>query len=155
MRDMQRRTIEEWLHEVIVNEGHRRFDDLHIDEIDPRYEEPSLWLQGIVAALNEAAGLRDSHSWPFTIAAGIALKSSNAAEGVMPGRPSDVVKQLDVTPPSLYAFPEGGEPWAIERQVYTEIPAAVVAADDATRCFFGEKFDNADREYRRTVWISR
>ena len=152
---MQRRTIEQWLHEAIENEGYRRFDDLHIDEIDPRYEEPALWLGGIVEALNQAAAIRDSHAWPFTLAAGIALKASDAAEGVTITGPDDIADQFDVTPPSLYAFPKGGEPWATDHQAYVEIPAAVVAAEDVTRCFFGEKFDDADREYRRTVWISR
>lgn len=69
-------------------------------------------------------------------------------------RPEDVVQQFDDTPPSLYAFPKGAEPWATQRQVYAEMPASIVAADGA-RCYFAEKFDESDNEYRRTVWISR
>ena len=57
---MQRRTIERWLVDAIENDGYRRFDDLHIDEIDPRYQEPSRWLSGIVRALNQAPAIRDT-----------------------------------------------------------------------------------------------
>jgi hypothetical protein len=152
---MQKGTIEQWMQDAIVDEGYRRFDDLHVDEIDPRYEEPSLWLQGVAASLDEAASIRDRHSWPFTVAAGISLKSSDIAEGVTIAHPADVVEQFDETPPSLYVFPKGAEPWATEQQSYTEIPVSAVVADRGARCYFSEKFDDGDKEYRRTVWVSR
>jgi hypothetical protein len=152
---MQKRTIEQWMHDAIVDEGYRRFDDLHVDEIDPRYEEPSLWLQGVVAALDEAASIRDRRNWAFTVAAGISLTSSDVAQGETIKQPGDVVRQFDETPPSLYVFPKGAEPWTTEHQVYTEMLTGAVVADSRARCYFSEKFDKSDNEYRRTVWVSR
>jgi hypothetical protein len=152
---MPKRTVEEWLEDAVVNEGYRRFDDLHVDEMDSRYEDPSLWMPGITAALDEAANIRDRRIWPFTVAAGISLKSSEVAQGDTIQRPDDVVNQFDETPPSLYVFPRGAEPWNTEHEGYTEMPANAVIADSKARCYFGEKFDNTDNEYRRTIWISR
>ena len=152
---MQRRSIEQWLHDAIEQEGYRRFDDLHIDEIDPRYEDRSLWLRGIVLALNRAAAIRDSRAWPFTLAGAMGLKASTAAEGVMVASQEDIVDQFDDAPPSLYAFPKGAEPWVTERHLFIEIPTTVVAAEDISCCFFGETFDERDQEYRRTIWITR
>ena len=151
---MPMRTIEQWLHDAIVEEGYRRFDDLHIDEIDPRYDERSLWLKGINAALDEAAGIRDRRAWPFTIAAGIPLNATATADGPTVARPEDVVQQFGETPPSLYAFPRGGAPWENEREAYAELPASVVAANGA-RCYFAERFDKSDNEFQRTLWVSR
>lgn len=152
---MQKRTVEQWLEDAVVHESFRRFDDLHIDEIDSRYDDPSLWMPGILAALDEAVKIRDRRNWPFTVAAGISLKSSAAAQGETIKRPDDLVSQFDETPPSLYVFPRGAEPWNTERQLYTEISADAVVGDSRGRCYFSEKFDNADNAYRRTIWISR
>jgi hypothetical protein len=153
--DMQHRIIAQWMQDVVVNEGYRRFDDLHIDDVDPRYEDPRLWMPGITAALNEAVSIRDLHNWPFTVAAGISLMSSEIAQGPAIRNPDDVVQQIDETPPSLYVFPKGGEPWHTQQQSYTKMPDGAVTTDSRACCYFSEQFDSTDQEYRRVVWISR
>ena len=152
---MLNRTIEQWLHEAIVEESYRRFDDLHVDEMDPPVRDRSQWLTGIKSALDSAVRIRDQRQWPFTLAAGLSLTSANAPSGPSLSRPNELVAQIDETPPSLYAFPNGAEPWNTNPTGYTELKPTVVGVGPNARVLFAEEFNEDDREYRRTVWISR
>ncbi len=42
----ERGRIEEWMLAIISDGGAERFDDLHIDEINPQWEDKDRWIEG-------------------------------------------------------------------------------------------------------------
>lgn len=81
------RSVEQWIEDAIVNGSYQRFDDLHVDEIDPRYRDRRQWVSGASQALEQAAAIRDEKNLPFTIAVGIALRKLCTGEVQTVGRP--------------------------------------------------------------------
>ena len=46
MRRAHERVIETWILTIITDGGIQRFDDLHVDVINKRWNSPRLWIQG-------------------------------------------------------------------------------------------------------------
>jgi hypothetical protein len=152
---MSERSISQWIHNAIVEGSYRKFDDLHIDDIDADYENPSVWLPASLGALAEAAKLRDRGGWPFTIALAIPLAPASRSGTAMQLGIEQLSGHLGDTPPSLYAFEQGSEPWANNRDEFVEL-AGFIAGDQGGKGYFTERPDpDEDGEYQRTVWIAR
>lgn len=110
-RQHQRHIIEKWMLSNVRTEGFNRDDDLHIDKIGERWRDRKNWIEGGLKALHLGAELRDKHQLQFTVALGCSLLVSDSSPLVVPRSKEDFTAQLDWSPPSLYLFPKGREPW--------------------------------------------
>jgi hypothetical protein len=101
--------IEVWMLTVSRDGGIDRYDDLHIDSIDPEWKPREAWIGGGLLAFQDAVKVRDRLALSLTVALGLSLVPEDLVwseiEGFAQLRP-----QLDWTPPSLYLFRKGEEP---------------------------------------------
>ena len=147
--------IKKWMLSVAADGSWGNYNDLHIDEIDPSYADPSLWISKGCETLREAASIRDSLGLSFVVAVGIELNSSPTPLKADFTTPEELTRALGRSPPSLYLFPPDWENWR-------ETIARSVPVDNAIlgitwgQCGYYEHFDVDDMEYRHSlfVWIS-
>jgi hypothetical protein len=94
---------------ILATGGIERFDDLHIDQIDPTWSERPQWIRGMAESLKAARSVRSNVAPNKVIALMCALGDGPAKT---PRNVDELAAQLDWTPPSLYLFDVGKEPWA-------------------------------------------
>ncbi len=100
------------MHAIISDGGVSRFDDLHIDVIDESWKDRKLWIPGAIEAYKLARTIAANNGFDFSIAVGFSLESSEAPRGINFKTRQDLEGEFDWTPPSLYLFHPGTEPWA-------------------------------------------
>ncbi len=139
--------------DVIERKGYERFEDLHIDVVDPLNRAPDTWLRAAADCLAVAAATRDQERWPFQVALGMSLHSAPERLGLNFHGFHAAEKELDWSPPSLYLFPEGDDSWlgGAESQ---QLPAQFLPPGPANvKAYLREWYDEGDGEYRRTLWL--
>jgi hypothetical protein len=107
--ESRRDRIQEWMNHVHATGGVERYDDLHIDLIDSSWKPRAMWISNGIAALELASSMQASIKQGFVVALGISLVAREAHE--IRSTSADLVEQIDWTPPSLYLFRSGREPW--------------------------------------------
>ncbi len=148
--------IEQWMLTIVNDGGVRRFDDLHIDKIDPGWKPRQQWMEGGLEAHRVALAVRDRHQLPFTVGLGFSLESGSRPIGIDFHAPEEFCERLDWSPPSLYLFHRGEEP---DKQVspangvVRDLSPAVLGAEGSARCYYLEFRQEGDDEYRRSVFI--
>jgi hypothetical protein len=91
--------------------GVERYDDLHIDLIDAKWKTPTMWISGGLSALTLASSVQAFMGHGLVVVLGISLCAEDIDYPV-PSTAKDLLEQLDKwTPPSLYLFRSGEEPW--------------------------------------------
>jgi hypothetical protein len=101
--------IEIWMSNVSQDGGIDRYDDLHIDSIDPEWRSREVWINGGLLAFQDAVQIRDRLTLPVTVALGLSLLPDEFVWSETVGF-GQLRPRLDSTPPSLYLFREGEEP---------------------------------------------
>jgi hypothetical protein len=107
--------IERWMLAIIRNGGVQRHDDLHIDQIDKEWRSESTWVAGGLEAFKNALVVRDRRQLDYTVALAFSLRSGREPIGITFSTVEDISEQLDWSPPSLYLFRIGQEPWLAAR----------------------------------------
>ena len=105
--------IEEWMRMILATGGVERFDDLHVDQIARQWETRESWLHASSEALSLAYPVWQSIAPGKTLALMCSLSSEpnqNPPESV-----DELITQIDWSPPSLYLFEPGSEPWSSPR----------------------------------------
>src|SRR5271163_801229 len=95
--DKERRTraaIEDWMRMVLATGGIERFDDLHIDRIDPAWKDRQSWLDGSSKAISLAKELKTGIAPEKTLAIMCAL-TSDGSDLVVPRSPTELGEQID------------------------------------------------------------
>lgn len=139
--------IEDWMRMVLATGGIERFDDLHIDRIDPLWRDRDSWLKGSSDALDLAIGLKERIAPDKTLVIMCTLVSE-ARKLTLPRSPTELAEQIDWTPPSLYLFDPRHEPWADSESVTV---APTIRMFPACReCFVMEFHTKERNELRRT-----
>lgn len=91
-----------------------QYHDLHIDEIDPvAWKDRSHWVEGAVIALQLATVAAADLNLPHTVALAFSLGEVPAASPLDPTHLINIEDHIDWSPPSLYCFNVGSEPWLI------------------------------------------
>jgi hypothetical protein len=139
--------IEGWMRMVLATGGIERFDDLHIDKIDPAWRGRESWVNGSSEAIDLAKGLKTSIAPEKTLAIMCALTNADS-ELVPPRSPNELSEQIDWTPPSLYLFDPGNEPWG-DLGTVTVTPT-VRMFNGCSECFVMEFRTKKEKELRRT-----
>jgi hypothetical protein len=107
----QQLTIERWMRDVIADGGIDRHDDLHVDQIDRQWTARERWLEAGSRALSMAVGLRNRIAPDLTVALAFSLQSGPERRGPDFNDTMGLQERLDASPPSLYLFRKGEEPW--------------------------------------------
>ena len=132
---------------VLATGGIERYDDLHIDEIDLAWRGRESWVDGSSKAIDLAKGLKTSIAPEKTLAIMCALTNDDS-ELVAPRSPNELSEQIDWTPPSLYLFDPGNEPWG-DLETVTVTPT-VPMFTGCSECFVMEFTTKNEKELRRT-----
>ena len=113
--------ISKWLRETIESRGDLRFDDLHVDQVDPELRKRELWVHGGMECFQLALNARDDRGADFTVALAFSLETGDGPLGLNFEDLSGLESQFDLSPPSLYLFHRGEEPWANPLAGFVEI----------------------------------
>src|ERR1700722_13151048 len=133
---------------VLATDGIKRFDDIHIDQIDPVWRDRASWFHGSSDALSLAKELKLSIAPEKTLAIMCSLISEDSDLAV-PRSPTEFSEQMDYwTPPSLYLFDPRNEPWA-DLGIVTITPTVRVFPA-SSECFVMEFRKTQGNELRRT-----
>jgi hypothetical protein len=108
----QEQIIERWMPNIVEDGGIERFDYLHIDKIDNNWKPRQMWIEAGVQSYRIALGLRDEHQLPFVVSLGFSLEACEQSPGLDFRTREELQQRLNHTPPSLYLFERGKEPWA-------------------------------------------
>jgi hypothetical protein len=132
--------IADWIATISRDGGVERYDHLHIDQIDSRWAAREDWVRGGLEAFRIALPLRGQLGVNPTVALAFSLESDERLRGVDFVSLDEFKTQLNWSPPSLYLFRRGCEPW-------TEIEGEPVLLDsvrlfevrlEATVCYYIE-----------------
>jgi hypothetical protein len=146
----RQRVIEQWMMQVSRDGGIARFDDLHVDAIDPLWKKRELWAEACRRAFQSDVEVRDKLGLPLTVALGMSLRSDSVVmtSGV---RLAELISLLDWTPPSLYLFFRGQEPGT---DLESAISSGRIEADSISAAFIAVDMPNATSgmflRFRRT-----
>lgn len=163
--DTRMDVIEKWMLSVIASGGINRYDDLHVDQIDESWRARSTWLEAGIQSYELAVQARDAHKLNVGVAVAFSLESGDEPLGANFRTKEDLERQFDWSPPSLYCFESGKEPWgksALAHGVALSNRYAVESID--CRCMFGVslqgscyyiEFRQTSGEYSRTVFVTR
>ena len=138
--------IEGWMRMVLRTGGIERFDDLHIDKIDPAWGGRESWIEGSSKAIDLAKELKANIAPDKTLALMCSL-TNDGNEFIAPRSPDELSEQINWTPPSLYLFDAGNEPWG-DTGTVTVIPT-VRMFTGCTECFVMEFSTENEKEFRR------
>jgi hypothetical protein len=152
------RRVEKWMSTCVQNGGIERYDELHIDRIDEAWRFPETWITASLEVLGLAASTRDSLGRPeLSIAVGFSLLSADRRKGVDFATRGELQERFDRSPPSLYIFRRGKEPWtepAADTVSIQKIESGIFGSTvRPIECFYLE-FKQTWDEYYRSVFIT-
>ena len=129
--------IRMWLQHILPTGGIERFDELHIDEIDPAWADRTQWLEGMTKGL-EAVRTICTELAPDKVPALICSLEDGPRE--LPASLEELVNQFDWSPPAFYLFHRGQEPWNLPSAVsrLIDLPLDDFIALNALRVFVSE-----------------
>jgi hypothetical protein len=146
--------IQQWMEHVQITGGVERYDDLHIDLIDETWKNRKMWISGGIAALTLASSIRKAIDPELVVVLGISLRT-DLKNSCVPNTVSDLLEQLDKwTPPSLYLFRSGEEPWHAPRCSCVFVGEDFGHEDQQIKGIYLE-FASLHRELRRSFYMIR
>jgi hypothetical protein len=110
---MEHKTIiEKWMMDSVQSGGITRHDELHIDRIDSAWKASSTWISASLEVLELATSIANSARYrDLSVVLALSLQTRLRKTGVDFASAKELGKRLGHTPPSLYIFPQGKEPW--------------------------------------------
>src|SRR5258708_9584499 len=157
--------IESWVLSNLKNHGYDRYEDLHIDNIDPAWKARDFWIEGGLHAFRIAVKVRNQHSPNLSVALAFALTTSKESQALDFRTPEEMKTRLGSSPPSLYLFEKGREPWTKESLrdntlladniVVENLRCEVVGTLDQTNsCYYIDFRQTEFDEYSRSVFVA-
>ena len=138
--------IEQWIIATWKNQSYKKYNDLHIDTVNPVFTDQKNWVAGGLLCLNIAADVRDKRKIPGMIMLGFSLRSGKKPYGINFSNFSEFQKELDWSPPSLYLMMK--MPQKIKKVRLPFLPNYVNA-------YYSEYLTEWDEDYRRSLLIFR
>src|SRR5271165_6120593 len=102
-------TIRWWMLATVSNGGMQRLDDLHVDEIDESWKDPTTWVSAGLIAYGLALRIQRELGLDATVALGFSPVDAQDTSQDMFETQEEFEKQLDWSPPSLYLFKVGDQ----------------------------------------------
>jgi hypothetical protein len=134
IRDRER-VIEAWMWKTAIGPGIDRYDDLHIDQIDPAWKPRSRWITAGFEAFNIGLRCRMSLNLRFALLLAFSLTDDPGPIGLNFANRREFEANLSLTSPSLYLMRPGQEFWTqtkasdVSDIVVRTFPAALVEED--------------------------
>ena len=94
---------------TVSDGGIERLDDLHVDDIDAGWKDPSSWVSAGLTAYGLALGIRRELGLDVTVALAFSLLDGQDTSEDVFDTQAEFEKQLDWSPPSLYLFKVGDQ----------------------------------------------
>lgn len=149
-----RDALYKWILRTIETQAFRRLDDLHIDELATTYRPRHTWPGAVRDIAYEIHGLRNEIPVEYTASIGMPLISCAGRMGVTFHTVAEVADELTDTPPSIYVFPKGEEPWIRRPDDAVPVsPDVLSMKTDGLRCILFEYREEYEDEYRRSLWV--
>lgn len=157
MKTEQQQVIEavitDWMAQLIRGNRLGYSDDLHVDEIHPDYERRENWVDAICSCLHVAEAVAQRLAPRATVTIGASLTACPNRTDLAPESLEALVGQVDWTPPSIYLFPAGREPWVSDENRGT---STLLRHAPSTYTLHVCVWDDAlEGEHRRSAWLSR
>ncbi len=148
-----------WMSDSVQSGGIERYDELHIDRIDSAWHTPATWIAASLEVLELAISIGNSDRYrDLSVVLAFSLQSMPQNTGVDFANAGELEKKLGHTPPSLYIFPRGQEPWTQRRgedvtiiRIDVSIFGSILAAK---QCFYMEFREAGEDEYYRSVFLT-
>jgi hypothetical protein len=102
-------TIRQWMLATVSDGGIKRLDDLHVDDIDAGWKDPTNWVSAGLTAYELALGIRRELDLDVTVALAFSLVVAQGTSVDVFETREEFEKQLDWSPPSLYLFKVGDQ----------------------------------------------
>jgi len=146
-----KRKLQTWIEKCIIEKTYLDYNDLHIDELKKTFKKKKYWINGGVQVLKKANDILQKGFCNFTVSLALSLLSDEQPLGINFTNSKTLAQQFDDTPPSLYIFKKGTEPWIT-------MNTQIISLEDAIFDFFSlcyiEYKEEKELEFRRSVWIS-
>jgi hypothetical protein len=148
--------IQNWITEVLSGGGIDQYDDLHLNQIDGEWAGKEHWLQGGLEAYRIAVRLRNSQAPNLKVVLAYSLNTSEIPQGVNFGTTEALQSQLDWSPPSLYLFHRGREPWTqpVDKAVCLNAESLFGSPLESVECYYVEFKQPGSSEYLRSVFLA-
>jgi len=155
LHEIREKRVEKWLSTIVRDSGIDRYDDLHVDQIDPGWAAKEEWIRAGLEAFGIAARLRDFHGMELTVVLAFSLESGEEPRGVTFRTSSELQAELDWSPPSLYLFPAKHEPWIERCGDFVTLDASLVFnMPEGLACYYMEFKSPESAEYSRSVFLA-
>jgi hypothetical protein len=146
--------ILKWIEHVQTSGGVDRYDDLHIDLIDSSWKPRAMWVVGGISALTLASSMQSVVEPGLVVVLGMSLLAEEPFYPI-PGTAHHLLEQLDKwTPPSLYLFRLGEEPWHNPRSACRFIEQNLGSEGQQIKGVYLES-RSKDGERRRSLFMIR
>jgi hypothetical protein len=122
-----RRRLRRFLAHAFQTGSYARLDSVPLERLDPRWDDPELWLPAGVASFRAAREIRDELAYPLIVAVTFSLRGESAQP---PADARQLAVELGEDPPAVTVF-EVGSPFLAEPPVRDLGPARLGAPDDA------------------------
>ncbi len=138
--------IKEWARTVWKDGSYKRFNDLHLDDIDPIFQDCRNWFCGGILCLNTAIAIKKTEKIPLVFQLQFPLRSKRTPYGVNFKTIDEFSEEFENTPPSLYLLDK--IPYTSnKRKKFDFIPAVF-------QSFYLETLTPADPDYCRFLVIT-
>ena len=159
--DRHEEIIESWMRTIIRDGGITRYDDLHIDRIDHEWGSRNLWVSSAFHVYDLAVNVRNRCKLEFSVVMVFSLKVSKEPTGIDFYTRDEFEAQLDQSPPSLYLFQRGREPWTaikdgVSDDLFVQKMSTKIFGSLATRtdCWYMQFKHNSVNGYSRSVFVT-
>jgi|HubBroStandDraft_6_1064221.scaffolds.fasta_scaffold128812_2 hypothetical protein len=160
--DVERRheqTIESWVLMTIEEGGVDRYDSLHVDRIDVRWESRDLWMEAGAEAYRLGARVRDRLGLRMSLVLAFSLIAEEGPLGVDFSTREQLEGSLNWMPPALYLFRPGEEFYAPNKTRASDItvqelsPSTLIASTQFKACYYMEFKPAGSQEYSRSIFF--
>lgn len=155
LTDDGRARVEAWVERVVGSRSYRQFEDLHVDAVEAAFEARETWVSAAIALLDVAALQVGRLGAPVTPAVGFSLVSGEFPKGLSIESVDELTQELDDSPPSLYLFDRGAEPWRADDDCIEWGHSLGLVREAGLRYYLRQWIDDQDAEYRRSFWIAQ
>ena len=142
--------IREWMLATVSNGGIERLDDLHVDDIDENWKQPSNWIPASIRAYELAVMLQSNLGLSVKVALAFSLLDGTAQTF---DTEEDFQSQLDWSPPSLYLFKAGDQRHLSNVVQVDPLPKALASRFPSGTKSFLLQWATEDGSQRRSVFV--
>jgi hypothetical protein len=145
--------IRNWMLEAFSDGGIKRFDHLHVDNIDPAWKNPTSWVSAGLTAYALALGIQRELGLDVMVALSFGLVDAQDASGDMFETQEEFEKELDWSPPSLYLFEPGDQRHLAGTVLSDPLPKVLTSQLPAGTKSFLLRWVGEDGDHRRSVFV--